>query len=109
MTTNVINRLKLGEVIRGTKGRFFGVTFIKKSGEVRKMTAKVGIKLNRPAKRRSADTDQSPYILVTDMQLWSTGRTAGLSGDALLKHSYRLLNLKSISEFRYQGKVYHIS
>ena len=44
MNTLIQDSVKLREAIEGTKGRFFTIFFLKRNGELRKMTCRTGVK-----------------------------------------------------------------
>lgn len=70
------------ELILGTKGRIFSVTFVKANGEERKLIGRVGVK--KFVKGTGGRYKPEDYDLITlfDMQ----------------KMAYRMVNLKTIKE-----------
>lgn len=78
------------EIINDTKGKFFTVTFVKKCGTVRKMTARTGVR--KGVNGNGLKFNPSERNLKT---VWSC--------DA---QSFRMVNLDSILKVRFKGKTY---
>jgi hypothetical protein len=76
------------EQILETKGKIFGVTFIKKDGTTRNMTARLGVKKNLKGVGLSFNPDERNLIVVFDMQ----------------KKAYRMVNLLTIISIRHAGR-----
>lgn len=79
-----ISKTKALELIQKTSGKFFGVTFTKKNGEIRKMRCKV---------QTGSLPDSLGYLKVTD------------TVDSIQKS----LNLQTISELRMNKNTYKVS
>ena len=73
------------EQILKTKGRIFGVTFIKKDGTVRNMTARLGVRKDIKGVGLSFNPDERNLIVVFDMH----------------KRAYRMVNLSTILSIRH--------
>lgn len=76
------------EQILKTKGRIFGVTFIKKDGTVRNMTARLGVRKDIKGVGLSFNPDERNLIVVFDMH----------------KRAYRMVNLSTILSIRHEKK-----
>lgn len=79
----------IAELIRGTKGKFFSVCFIKKDGSIRKMTARLGVRKGITGKGLSFNPSEKDLMVV-----WATD-----------KKNYRMINLKTISSIKFNGIV----
>lgn len=75
------------EQILKTKGKIFGVTFIKKDGTVRNMTARLGVRKDIKGVGLSFNPDERNLIVVFDMH----------------KRAYRIVNLSTILSIRHEG------
>lgn len=73
------------EQILSTNGKIFGVTFIKKDGTVRNMTARLGVRKNLKGVGLSFNPDERNLIVVFDMR----------------KKAYRMINLSTILSIRH--------
>jgi methyltransferase-like protein len=79
-TKTRISKTKAVDILKETKGRYFGVTFTKKDGSVRKMKCKMEISTPSPL----------GYILVKDVK----------------ENTPKSLNLQTLSEIRMNGTIY---
>ena len=86
ITTNDVPKL-----IRGTAGKIFTVTFIKKDGSLRKMTARIGVKKNLVGGTNTT-AHISKYITVYDM----------------VKYGYRNINTDTVQHLQIQGQDYFV-
>jgi len=103
-----IHRTKLKSLIDSFGSKIFEVSFRKKDGSVRDMVCQRGNRLEESPKRPSAERENTSYLLVSDVKLMTKGREQGLAGDDLLRFSYRLINLSTVTALRYQGTAYQI-
>ncbi len=87
-----VNRYKVETMLRGLKGRFFGVTFIKKNGQSRTMNARLGVTKFVSGGRKTVGLNYQPYLTV-----WSRN-------DA----GYRSVNLATIRMITADGQVYFV-
>lgn len=76
-----ISRTKAISLISGTNGRFFGVTFTKKDGSIRRMKCKI---------EKDTKPTQLGYLNVTDVK----------------ENTIKSMNLQTLSEIRMDKKVY---
>lgn len=76
------------EQILSTNGKIFGVTFIKKDGTVRNMTARLGVRKNLKGVGLSFNPDERNLIVVFDMR----------------KKAYRMINLSTIISMKYEKR-----
>jgi hypothetical protein len=72
------------------KGRYFGITFRKKNGEVRTLNARLGIKSAAGGYQKVGRLDD-PYLVV-----WSNN-----------DRGYRAVNLNTVYFFTMDGKVFY--
>ena len=72
--------------ILATNGRFFSVSFIKKDGSERKMTARLGVKKNIKGVGMKYDPLERNLIVVFDIH----------------KKAYRMINLLTIFKFKFK-------
>jgi hypothetical protein len=76
------------EQILATKGKIFGVTFIKKDGTTRNMTARLGVRKDLKGIGLSFSPDERNLIVVFDMR----------------KKAYRMVNLSTIISIRHESR-----
>jgi hypothetical protein len=76
------------EQILATKGKIFGVTFIKKDGTTRNMTARLGVRKDIKGIGLSFSPDERNLIVVFDMR----------------KKAYRMVNLSTIISIRHESR-----
>lgn len=76
------------EQILSTNGKIFGVTFIKKDGSLRNMTARLGVRKNLKGVGLSFNPDERNLIVVFDMR----------------KKAYRMINLSTIISMKYEKR-----
>lgn len=74
------------EQILATNGKFFSVSFIKKDGTTRKMTARLGVKKNLKGVGLKFDPSENNLIVVFDVH----------------KKAYRMINLLTIFKFKFK-------
>lgn len=84
MSTQEITKL-----IKNTKGKFFSVSFIKKDGSMRKMTARLGVKKGVNGKGMRFNPSERELMVV-----W-----------AMDKGDFRMINLKTIRSIKFKNKV----
>jgi len=84
-----MNTQHITELIKGTKGKFFSVEFVKKDGSVRKMTARLGVRKGITGKGLAFNPAEKDLMVV-----WATDRK---------KH--RMINLKTINAIKFNGVV----
>lgn len=76
------------EQIKKTNGRIFSITFVKKDGSIRKMTARLGVKKDLKGVGLKFDPTERSLVVVFDMH----------------KRAYRMINLKTIITFKHESK-----
>jgi hypothetical protein len=74
------------EQILATNGRFFSVSFIKKDGTERRMTARLGVKKNIKGVGLKFNPSERNLIVVFDIH----------------KKAYRMINLSTILTFKFK-------
>lgn len=74
------------EQILATKGKIFGVTFIKKDGSERQMTARLGVRKDIKGVGLAFNPDERNLIVVFDMR----------------KRAYRMINLLTITSLNFK-------
>jgi hypothetical protein len=74
------------EQILATNGRFFSVSFIKKDGTERKMTARLGVKKDIKGVGLKFNPSERNLIVVFDIH----------------KKAYRMINLSTIFKFKFK-------
>lgn len=74
------------EQILATNGRFFSVSFIKKDGTTRKMTARLGVKKDIKGVGLKFNPTERNLIVVFDIH----------------KKAYRMINLSTILTFKFK-------
>jgi hypothetical protein len=76
------------EQIKKTNGRIFSVTFVKKDGTIRKMTARLGVKKDLKGVGLKFNPSERSLVVVFDMH----------------KRAYRMINLQTIITFKHESK-----
>ena len=79
-------------MLKSTKGKFFSVTFTKKDGSTRNMTARLGVKKGIKGVGMKFNPAEKDLMVV-----WATDRK-----------SYRMINLKTISSIKVNGNTHLI-
>jgi hypothetical protein len=74
------------EQILATNGRFFSVSFVKKDGTTRRMTARLGVKKDIKGVGMKYDPLERNLIVVFDIH----------------KKAYRMINLSTILTFKFK-------
>jgi hypothetical protein len=89
--TTMSNREVINLLIGSTKGKFFSISFIKKNGKARNMTARTGVKKGLTGKGSSyGDEAKSQYITLYDV----------------VNRGYRAVNRDTIKTLRVCGHSY---
>lgn len=79
----------LEHIIKGTRGKFFSATFIKKDGTLRKMTARLGVKKNLTGAGLKFNPSERSLVVVYEMS----------------KKSYRMINLNTIQSITFKNQT----
>jgi len=88
-----ISRKQATDLIKGSKGRVFGVQFIKRStGEVRKMSARTGVSKYVTGEGLKFSPSKKNLIAVFDMN----------------KQGYRMINLEGLTSLRLNGSTMEV-
>ena len=83
-----MNRLEAYAKLKGSEGKIFSATFIKKDGTVRHIVARIGVTKGVTGKGLSFDPLQKLLLPVFDMQ----------------KNEYRMINMNTLSEIKLGGE-----
>ena len=88
-----ISRKQAVDLIKGSKGKVFGVQFIKRStGEVRNMSARTGVTKYITGEGLKFSPSKKNLIAVFDMN----------------KQGYRMINLEGLTSLRLNGNVMEV-
>jgi hypothetical protein len=87
-----INRTQALGLIKTFKGQYFGVTFVKKNGDVRQMNARLGVKKGVTGEGMKYDPAAKQLITAFDQQ----------------KKDFRMINLKTLSKLTIAGSTYEV-
>ena len=88
-----ISRKQAVDLIKGSKGKVFGVQFIKRStGEVRNMSARTGVTKYITGEGLKFSPSKKNLIAVFDMN----------------KQGYRMINLEGLTSLRINGNVMEV-
>tara|TARA_R100000306_G_C4362297_1_gene135878 strand:- start:842 stop:1126 length:285 start_codon:yes stop_codon:yes gene_type:complete len=92
-----ISKAKATDLLKGSKGKFVGVGFIKKNGEDRKLNGRMGV-------------HKSKYAPLTGQGLAYNPDDYGLVGifDAQ-KKAYRMVNINTLYQLTVDGETYQVS
>lgn len=91
-----MNNIKLTDavkLIKESKGKFFTVDFITKSGEIRKMNCRLGVKKHLTGQGLKFDPNELGYQVVFDA----------------VKKQYRMINLQTILKLSINNKNYIVT
>ena len=80
---------KIVDLIKGTKGRFFSVSFVRKDGSIRNMTARIGVKKGINGRGLKFNPSEKDLMVV-----W-----------AMDKENYRMINLKTIRSIKFKNTI----
>jgi len=82
------------QMIKDSKGKIFGVTFIKRTtGDKRHMSARLGVSKGVTGEGLKYDPESKQLMTVYDMH----------------KREYRMLNTETLSQLNIKGQTYSIS
>lgn len=84
----------------GENPGFFGVTFTKKNGSERRMTAQMGVKKHLAGGQRAYDFDEKGLLPVWDRH--------GKGKHGPNDRGYRSVNISTLKEIRAKGKTWKI-
>lgn len=84
----------------GKNPGFFGVTFTKKDGTERRMTAMTGVRKHLAGGEKAYDADSKGLLTVWDRH------ARGKNGEN--DRGYRSVNINTLTEIRAKGKVWQI-
>ena len=81
------------QMIKDSKGKIFGVTFIKRTtGDIRNMSARLGVSKGVTGEGLKYNPESKQLLTVYDMH----------------KKQYRMLNTETLSQLNIQGQLYSI-
>lgn len=85
------------KLIESTRGRFFRVIFTKRTtGELRTMDCRIGVHKFEKGKGMSFDPKDKDLICVWDLKAYRPNGDTG----------YRSINLRTVKEVRFAGKIH---
>ena len=87
-----INRTQALGLIKTFKGQYFGVTFVKKNGEIRQMNARLGVKKGVTGEGMKYDPATKQLLTAFDQK----------------KNDFRMINLKTLSKLTIAGSTYEV-
>lgn len=79
----------LEHIIKGTRGKIFSATFIKKDGTLRKMTARLGVKKGVTGEGLKFNPRERSLVVVYEMS----------------KRSFRMINLNTIQSITFKNQT----
>ena len=92
-----ISKSKATDLIKGSKGKFIAVRFVKKNGEVRDLNGRMGV-------------HKSKYAPLTGQGLAYNPDDYGLVGIfAAQKKAYRMVNINTLSQLTVDGESYDVA
>ena len=77
------------QILKGTNGRIFSATFIKKDGTLRKMTARLGVKKGVTGECLKFNPRERSLVVVYEMS----------------KRSFRMINLNTIQSITFKNQT----
>lgn len=81
------------EAILTSEGKIFSALFIKKDGELRRLTGRLGVKKGITGKGLAFNPYEKGLLPVYDME----------------KNEYRMININTLLEVKLEGKVYRFN
>ena len=87
-----INRKRFIELVRGSRGRFMGITFVKKNGTEREMNCRLHVSKGVKNKGMSWSPSERGYMTVYDTQ----------------KRGHRLVNINTVKSLKVNGDTYTV-
>jgi len=92
-----ISKATAKDMIKGSKGKFVSVRFVKKDGDIRNLNGRVGV-------------HKSKHAPLTGQGLAYNPDDYGLVGifDAQ-KKAYRMVNINTLSQLKVDGETYEVS
>ena len=93
MKVDKIKRRDILNLLIENSNEIFSVVFLKKSGEVRPMTCRFGVKKHLKGGELKFDPLERAMLVVFDMQ----------------KEAYRMINLETISNINMKGVEYYVT
>jgi hypothetical protein len=108
-----ISKQEAAEMIRGTNGKLFGVTFIKRStGSKRRMTARLGVSKGVTGEGQKFNPRDHDLItvheFVTDPNT-SRDEKGHFSGAGSMATHFRNIAIEGITEVRIGGKIFQVN
>ena len=104
-----VTRKSLVSIINGVGGRFFSVTFTKRTtGEQRVMLARRGVKVGLVGGPLKYDPREKNLVMVVDVALYNKGVTCGVDPVDSARQSRRSIPLEAISSLRFGGEEYSV-
>lgn len=89
----LINKYKLGSLLKETNGKFVSVEFVKKDGSVRHLTGRFGVTKHLKGGVNKTVESCNSYMTIYDTQ----------------NSGYRTINLETIKKVKFGGEVYEVS
>ncbi|PHQ84129.1 MAG: hypothetical protein COB65_06315 [Thalassobium sp.] len=92
-----ISKATAKDMIKGSKGKFVSVRFVKKDGEVRDLNGRVGVHKSKNAPLKGVGLAYNPddygLVGIFDAQ----------------KKDYRMVNVNTLSQLKVDGETYEVS
>ena len=88
-----ISKREILEIIKNNKNTIFSVVFLKKNGEIRRMTCRFGVKKHLKGGKLSFNPLERNLLVVFDMQ----------------KEGYRMINLDTLMSINMKGVEYNVT
>ena len=98
-TAKKIGKVKALEMIRNSSGKVFGVTFVKKDGTIRKMTARLNVRRNIKGVGMNYNPRELGLITAFDM---------GIKEDGEIRGGYRMININTLMTLSIGGNDYKV-
>ena len=90
---NNIKKREILNLLKDNKNLIFSVVFLKKNGELRPMTCKLGVKKHLKGGRLKYNAEERNNLIVFDMQ----------------KEDYRTINLDTLMYINMKGVEYNVT
>lgn len=89
---NRISKFQAYDLIKGTKGRFFTVDFVKSDGTMRKMNCRLGV---------------TKYVNGEGLNFNPSEKSLQIVWDTQIKQ-YRMINLETVTSLKVNGQTYEV-
>lgn len=88
----LINKYKLGVLLKNTGGKFVSVEFVKKDGSMRQLVGRFGVTKHLRGGENKTVKESNSYMTIYDTQ----------------SQGYRTINLETITKVKFAGETFEV-